>query len=194
MKIEFIVPTYNRPHHLMCLLNSLCAQTSDEWVAHVIADSPPQGTLDKIIKYFKDDERIKFTILQERHNDWGHTPRNIGLEMANEEWVIMTGEDNYYVPKFVEIFLDAAKKSENATFIFCNMVHNWVNYEYIHINSELKYGKIDIGNFITKTELAKQIKIDPTFAQSDWKFVVEYFNKFISGNVIHIPKTLYVHN
>jgi glycosyltransferase involved in cell wall biosynthesis len=192
-KIEFIIPTYDRTNHLMCLLNSLCAQTSDNWVAHVIADAPPKGILDKIIKYFKDDDRIRFTILTERHNDWGHTPRNIGLELANEKWVVMTGEDNYYIPKFVELFLDAALKSKDPTFIFCDMVHNWVNFDYIHVKSEIKYGKIDIGNFITKTEFAKQIKLDPTFAQSDWRFIVEYLNKF-KGNVIHIPKTLYVHN
>lgn len=192
-KIEFIIPTYNRPHHLMCLLNSLCAQTSGDWTAHVISDCSPHGTLDKIIKYFKNEERIRFTILNERHNDWGHTPRNTGLELATEEWVLLTGEDNYYTPKFVEVFLSAAKSEPNANFIFCDMVHNWVNFEYIHIKSEIKYGKIDIGNFITKTEFAKQIKIDPTFAQSDWKFVIEYITKF-NGRLLYIPKTLYIHN
>lgn len=192
-KIEFIIPTYERTNHLMCLLNSLCAQTSDNWVAHVVADCPPQGTLDKIMKYFKDDERIRFTILPERYNDWGHTPRNIGLELATEEWVVMTGEDNYYTPKFVEFFLQAAKSKPNSYFIFCDMVHNWVNFEYIYVKCEPKYGKIDIGNFITKSELAKQIKIDPTFAQSDWKFVSQYLNKF-KGDIVRIPKTLYVHN
>ncbi len=75
-KIEFIIPTYERIDHLMCLLNSLCAQSSNDWTAHVIADCPPQGSIDKIMKYFKGDDRIKFTILPERHNDWGHTPRN----------------------------------------------------------------------------------------------------------------------
>lgn len=192
-KIEFIIPTYERTDHLMCLLNSLCAQTSDKWFAHVIADCPPQGKLDKIMKYFKNDERIMFTILSERHNDWGHTPRNIGLEMAREEWVVMTGEDNYYTPKFVEFFLEAAKFKPDANFIFCDMVHNWVNFEYIYLKSEPKYGKIDIGNFITKSELSRQIKLDPTFAQSDWKFIGEYLKKFES-NLVHIPKVLYVHN
>jgi glycosyltransferase involved in cell wall biosynthesis len=196
-KIEFIIPTYNRPHHLMCLLNSLCAQTSDEWVAHVIADSPPQDTLDKIIKYFKNDDRIRFTILPERHNDWGHTPRNIGLELATEEWVLMTGEDNYYTPKFVELFLTASKSKPNINFVYCDMVHNWLNYDYIHIKSKLEYGKMDIGNFISKTEFTKQINIDTKFADSDWKFIFEYVNKFVNNsneNVIYIPKTLYVHN
>ena len=60
MKIEFIIPTYNRPDHLMTLLNSLCSQSSNKWAAHVVADCPPEGTLDKIVDYFKDDLRISF--------------------------------------------------------------------------------------------------------------------------------------
>lgn len=192
-KIEFIIPTYNRPNHLMCILNSLCSQTSDRWVAHVVADCPPENSLDKIINYFNDDERIKFTILPVRHNDWGHTPRNIGLEQAKEEWVVMTGEDNYYTPKFVETFLEASIFKPNMYFIYCDMVHNWADYEYIYIKSEIKYGKIDIGSFMTRTEFAKQIKLDTTFNQSDWKFVTEYLSTF-KGKTIYIPKTLYVHN
>lgn len=192
-KIEFIIPTYNRPHHLMCLLNSLCAQSSDNWVAHVIADSPPQGSLDNIVKYFKNNDKIRFTFLTERYNDWGHTPRNIGLDLATEDWVVMTGEDNYYAPKFVEIFLDSIKTNEKINFVYCDMVHNWLNFDYIHIKSEPKYGKIDIGNFMSRTNLAKEIKIDVSFAQSDWKFVYDYLTKF-KGDIVYIPKTLYVHN
>lgn len=193
MKIEFIIPAYLRMDNLMCLLSSLTSQTNENWVAHVIADCPPQGTLDKVMKYFKDDKRIKFTILPERYNDWGHTPRNIGLELAEEEWVVMTGEDNYYVPEFVEAFLNILKNKPTAYFVYCDMVHNMTNQAYIHVKSEIKYTKMDIGNFVSKTEYAKQIKLDTTYAQSDWKYVVEYLKAF-RGDIIYIPKTLYVHN
>ena len=54
-KIEFIIPTYNRPDFLMCTINSIVAQRSDRWKIHVVADCPPAGTLDKIMKYFEGD-------------------------------------------------------------------------------------------------------------------------------------------
>ena len=191
-KIEFVIPTYNRVDHLMCLLNSLCAQTNDNWVAHVIADCPPQGTLDKVIKYFKGDDRFIFTILPDRYNDWGHTPRNIGLEMTKEDWVVMTGEDNYYTPVFVDEFLKVV--TPNSHFIYCDMVHNWLNFDYIHLKSKPVMDFIDIGNFMSKTELAKQIKLDTTIAAADGKFVEEYLRKFPTGTITHIKKLLYVHN
>jgi glycosyltransferase involved in cell wall biosynthesis len=191
-KIEFIIPTYNRPDHLMCLLNSLCAQRSDKWSAHVVADCPPEGTLDKIMNYFKDDKRIKFTILPERYNDWGHTPRNYGVEHATEDWVIMTGEDNYYVPVFVDNFLSAV--TPKVGFVFCNMVHNWTNFQYYSIDCEPKWGKIDIGNFMIKTKLAKQMKLNPTIEQADGVYVEEFKKKFPDEKMIKIHKILYVHN
>jgi glycosyltransferase involved in cell wall biosynthesis len=191
-KIEFVIPTYNRVDHLMCLLNSLCAQTNDNWVAHVIADCPPQGTLDKVMRYFKGDDRFIFTILPDRYNDWGHTPRNIGLEMAKEDWVVMTGEDNYYTPVFVDEFLKAA--TPNSHFIYCDMVHNWLNFEYIHLKSRPVMDHIDIGNFMTRSQYAKQLTLDTTIAAADGKFVEDYLRKFPDGTITYIKKILYVHN
>lgn len=191
-KIEFIIPTYNRPHHLMCTISSIFAQRSDKWKIHVVADCPPEGTLDKIIDFYKDDERIKFTILPERYNDWGHTPRNYGLEHATEEWVLMTGEDNYYAPVFVDHFID--KITPNSHFIYCDMIHNWTDFQYFHIKCQPKWGQIDIGNFIVRTNFAKQLKLDATNMQADGKFVEEYLQKFPNGVIKYIEKPLYVHN
>lgn len=191
-KIEFIIPTYNRTDFLMCTINSIMAQRSDKWFIHVVADCPPEGTLDKIMNYFEGDERIKFTILPERYNDWGHTPRNYGLEHAKEDWVIMTGEDNYYTPVFVDHFLDAV--TPKTHFVYCDMIHNWTNYQYHYIKCQPKWGSIDIGNFMVRRKNANQMRLDPKVEQADGLFVETYLQKFPDGKVQYVPKPLYVHN
>ena len=191
-KIEFVIPTYNRTEHLMCIISSIKAQRSDRWKIHVVADCPPEGTLDKIMKYFEDDSRIKFTILPQRYNDWGHTPRNYGLEHATEEWIVMTGEDNYYTPVFVDNMLSAARP--NCHFVYCNMVHNWTDFQYYPINCAPKWGQIDIGNFMIRKSYGQQMKLDVTNMQADGKFVEEYLTKFPLKSVVKIDKYLYVHN
>lgn len=191
-KIEFIIPTYNRPDFLMCTINSIVAQRSSDWKIHVVADCPPAGTLDKIMKYFEGDDRIQFTILPERYNDWGHTPRNYGLQTATEDWVVMTGEDNYYMPVFVDNFLEAV--TPKANFVFCNMVHNWTNFQYYAIDCQPSWGKIDIGNFMIKKENGQQMSLNVKNEQADGLFVEEYLKKFPEGEVVKINKILYVHN
>ena len=193
-KIEFIIPTYNRPDFLMCTINSIVAQRSSDWKIHVVADCPPEGTLDKIMNYFEGDDRIKFTILPERYNDWGHTPRNYGMEHATEDWVVMTGEDNYYTPVFVDHFLDAVKERPGAHFVFCNMLHNWTDFQYYAIDCSPKKYQIDIGNFMVKRKYGKKIKLDVTNITADGDYVEEYLKRFTSGEVLKINKVLYVHN
>jgi glycosyltransferase involved in cell wall biosynthesis len=193
MKIEFIIPTYSRINHLVTIIGSLMAQSNPNWTAHVVADCPPdeiQDAMRTIVEFFNDD-RIKLTILPERHNDWGHTPRQYGLDNATEEWVVMTGEDNYYVPEFVDIML---KESINQHFVYCDMVHNWINKEYIPILSKLQLGKIDIGSFMTKTNMAQKIKLKKEHEWADWFFVQEFQKKYKVAKYKKVNRILYVHN
>lgn len=171
----------------------MLAQSNQNWKAHIVADCPPdeiQNALNQIIIFFEDD-RIKLTILPERHNDWGHSPRQYGLENASEEWVVMTGEDNYYAPEFVNSML---QECEDNNFVYCNMVHNWINQDYIPISTQLELGKIDIGCFMCKTEIAKKIKLRNDHPWADWFFVEEYINQYGNSNIKKIDKILYVHN
>lgn len=196
MKIEFVIPTYNRTDHLMTIISSIVSQTNPNWKIHVVVDGPTDEVkvkVNNIAVYYQDLlDKIKFTFLDERFNDWGHTPRNYGLTQATEEWVIMTGEDNYYVPTFVENFLSVVR--DDVNFVFCNMVHNWVKDNYIPIKCEIEFGKIDVGNFMTRTFNAQKLRLRTDVPEADWLFVDEYLNRFTEGQIIKIEKVLYVHN
>jgi glycosyltransferase involved in cell wall biosynthesis len=195
MKIEFIIPTYERTDMLMATISSIVAQTNPNWTIHVVADCPTEEVKEKlswIAVYYEEDTRIKFSVLNQRYNDWGHTPRNYGLEKATEEWIVMTGEDNYYAPTFVENFLSVVR--DDVNFVFCNMVHNWINDDYIPVKCDIEYGKIDVGNFMTRTFNAQKLRLKSHINQADYYFVEEYLNRFTEGKIIKIEKILYVHN
>ena len=195
MKIEFIIPTYNRIDLLMTCISSIVGQTNPNWTIHVVADCPPeedQLRIANIAAYYESDDRIKFSVLDKRYNDWGHTPRNYGLQKATEEWVVMTGEDNYYVPTFVENFLSVVR--DDVNFVFCDMVHNWVKDNYIPVKCDIEFGKIDIGNFMTRTLNSQKLKLNTGIEQADYMFVEQYLARFYEGQIIKIDKILYVHN
>jgi len=192
-KIEFIIPTFSRTNHLITIVGSLMAQSNPNWTAHIVADYPDEEIVKRIndmVTFFNDD-RIKLTVLEKRYNDWGHTPRQFGLYSATEEWVIMTGEDNYYVPEFVDIML---REGDKHHFVYCDMVHNWINKDYIPINSKLQLGAIDIGSFMTKTNMAKKIKLKNKHEWADWYFVEEFQKIYKVAKYKKVSKILYVHN
>lgn len=189
MKIEFIIPTYNSPDKVMTILNSLRVQTNSNWKAHVVIDGQTL-IYQQVKEYFKDDERIKFSHIDGPNKDWGHTARQYGLENATEYWNVMTGDDNYYMPTFVDEFLRVGKGK--VTFVYCDMVHN--NYNYFPIKSEVKLGSIDIGNFMSVTESAKGIILDTTDYNADFKWIISYLSKQRQKKMTKIDKVLYVHN
>jgi glycosyltransferase involved in cell wall biosynthesis len=193
MKIEFIIPTFNRVNHLITMVGSLMAQSNPNWKAHIVADYPDDDIVEQIktmITFFN-DERIRLTVLDKRYNDWGHTPRQYGLDNATEEWVVMTGEDNYYVPEFVNIMLG---ESQHQHFVYCDMVHNWINNEYVPLMSKLQLGRIDIGSFMVKTNMGKKIKLRLDQEWADWYFVEEFMKKFTAAKMKKVNRLLYVHN
>jgi len=197
-RIEFVIPTHKRVDLLIATISSIVAQTNPNWTIHVVADAPSEEIKERyldIIAFFDEyKDKIKFSTTQVRYNDWGHTPRNIGLQQATEEWVIMTGEDNYYAPTFVENFLSSVKGRDDVHFVFCNMVHNWVNDDYIPIQCEIEFGKIDIGNFMVRTFNGKKLELKTDIEQADYWFIEEYLARFPEGKIIHVDKILYVHN
>jgi glycosyltransferase involved in cell wall biosynthesis len=189
-KIEFIIPTWERPEQLKTILQSLMVQTNPNWIAHVVIDgltNDYRGVKD----LYQEEERIRFSHVEGPNNDWGHTARNYGLDNSKEEWIIMTGDDNYYVPTFVQNFLSVAKK--NVDFVYCDMLHDLKSDSYLPIQSLLQLGRIDIGNFMTRKTIIGDLRLITDSYEADFKFA-NYITKHKTKRVHKINKVLYVHN
>jgi len=188
MIVEFIIPTYNRKYPLGSILASLIAQTNGDWGAHVVIDDPEQTIADDVLEIFNDN-RIKKTHLDKRYKDWGNTPREYGKQQSNANYVIMTGDDNYYTPNLVKELKLAAK--DNPGMIYWDMVHSHYKYSYFKCTPVINC--IDIGAFATRTDLAKEIVLTTTFA-ADGEFVRDFIKKFPLESLVKIDKVLFVHN
>lgn len=182
--IEFIIPTYNKVNELKCMLASLIAQTSKNWRATVVVDGGNKEMIDIIIH-----PNIRYLQLDKRYNDWGQTPRDIGKQNSQAAYVVMTGDDNYYVPTCVDEIIKAAET--NPGMIYWDMVHS--HYDYHYFKCSPAYNQIDIGSFATRVDIAHQIKLNTSYA-ADGEFVEEYKRRFLSENIVKIEKILYVHN
>lgn len=195
--IEFIIPTYNRPKHLMTLIGSLLTQENPSWTAHIVGDNVENDTLEEIhnILNLVNDSRIKFTNLPERHNDWGHTPRNYGLDHATGEWIVMTGEDNYYVPTFVHNFLREARLKD-TDFMFCSFLYNQAQLgdTYYPVKARLELQQIDIGCYSFRKDKLGDIRLRTDVSEADYYFMLDYLSQEDDMTATYIDEILYVHN
>jgi glycosyltransferase involved in cell wall biosynthesis len=189
MLVEFIIPTYHRPAPLASMIASLVAQTDGQWEANVVIDGTDH--LDEILEIINrfNDSRIKHTVTDKRYNDWGHTPRELGKQMSTAEYIIMTGDDNYYTPNFVAEIRPLCEK--NVGMVYWDMVHS--HYDYAYFKCAPVTGQIDMGAFATRRDLAQQIKLSLRY-DADGLFVENFKEKFPKQNISKIDKILFVHN
>ena len=184
--VDFIIPTYNRKEPLKCMLASLMSQTNKNWTAEVIQDG--SSDLAYIVREFN-DPRITFSHTSKRWNDWGHTLREIGKQKSSAKYIIMTGDDNYYTPNFVEELRKATNDSPGI--VYWDMVHSHYNYQLF--KCKLIINEIDMGAFATRNDLAKQIKLGTSFA-ADGEYVRDFVKMFPKTIKRKIDKVLFVHN
>lgn len=193
MNIEFIIPTYNSPNKLILILQSLIVQTDVSWKAHVVIDGMTNEY--RYVKdLYQDNPNVRFSHVEGPNNDWGHTARNYGLDQATGQYVVMTGDDNYYVPTFVQEMLDASENT--AKMVMCNMLHNLAYGGYQAIDTQIKLSFIDIGNVMYKTDCIGELRLDKTSYEADYLFASTFVSNNIKSinDIQKVSKVLYVHN
>jgi hypothetical protein len=80
-------------------------------------------------EYRRDNpKQISYECTKTRFNDYGHSLREIGLEKATGEYILITNADNYYSPKTLEFINKAiVNKAQNPDLVMFDMVHSHIN-------------------------------------------------------------------
>lgn len=188
MNIEFIIPTWDRPEQLKLILQSLMVQTNPNWLAHIIIDGL-SNEYRQVKDMYQNEERVRFSHIKGPNNDWGHTARNYGIDKRKGDFIVMTGDDNYYMPTFVANFLSQPQYD----LVYCDMVHDLKRDAYKPMQSQIKLGWIDIGNFMVRSSIIGDIRLNPKSYEADWWFV-NAITIDKTSNIRKIDKILYVHN
>jgi hypothetical protein len=191
MLIEFLLPTYNRVNELRSSLSSLICQTDEDWKATVILDYPEEGIRAKLLNVIHSfyDDRIDYIITDKRCNDWGHTPRQIAKQTSKADYILMTGDDNYYTPNFVKEVKLASTFLPGV--IYWDMVHSHFNYSYFKCVPA--HGQIDMGAFCIRRDIAQSIPLSTNYA-ADGDYIESIKRLYPWEKMIKIDKVMFVHN
>ena len=213
--VNFVAATYHQDLSLKCFINSIKAQTSDNWRLYIIHDGEDEF-YHKIKKELEDQGYLNDQIVfdhtpQKAENPWGHLSRDYAVDKYlsgdENEVTVMTNADNYYVPIFVE-YLEQVFEVEGYTNLFYwNCVHSHENGSntayfppmtgrYSLLQAQLQHAMIDLGCVAIRNNIVKQIGFKHEEHDGDWF----YFNDAIS--LIKNPKeemkktnkVLFVHN
>jgi hypothetical protein len=199
MKIEIIMVAYERYEELEIAIRCFRIQTNPNWVLHIVYDGKaPQGIINIVAPYLngdRADSRIHFYESPERYQNYGHPNRRAmlqAIECNPNDFILMTNEDNYYVPRFVEFMLKAADPKTGI--IYCNTVHS--HFEYNLNSSELHENSIDMGAFMVRADAAKSTGFNHDHFSADGTYAEECVRtcQHRGLKMIKVHKPLFIHN
>jgi len=116
--ISVIVPIYNSERYLNKCLDSILAQTFENWEAILVNDGSTDSSGLIVDEYVKNDSRF---IAVHKKNEGTLLARKTGLENSKGEFIANIDNDDYYDPDFLKKMYDEISEDE-LKFLFNNYI------------------------------------------------------------------------
>ena len=200
IRLSIVIVTYKQAMALQCLLSSLVCQIVQNFEVLVYHDGPDEETRAVADRFARVSDRFRYHETAERHNDWGHSLRSLGIKEAQGEFLLITNGDNYYVPRFTEFVFEAVERG-GLDMVLWDLVHSYSSpgrrtlrcYTPFRV-FPAKY-MIDIAAVMVRTVLAKRVGFVDRSHSGDASYVEQILalddTRIRIGKV---EKTLVVHN
>lgn len=114
--VSVIIPTYNRAHLFGETIDSVLAQTYQNWECIVVDDGSTDNTKTIVAEYSKNDSRFQYFSRPNNKKKGANACRNYGLEKSKGDYIQWFDSDDLMHPKKLEIKIKYAL-SENADIV-----------------------------------------------------------------------------
>ena len=177
--VTIVVVSYQRPRNVPVIVHSLLAQTIQNFQIIFLHDGPHEPTRLIISDlYARHPNQIAYFFTNKRYNDYGHSLREMGIAMADGDYLLITNDDNYYSPKFIEYMCDEIAQ-KNLDIVLCDMIHSHQDLglkreSHNLLITEPRRYHADIGCFLARTELAKKAGFRDKTHDGDATYLEDY--------------------
>jgi glycosyltransferase involved in cell wall biosynthesis len=111
--VSIIIPTYNRAHLIGETLDSVLAQTYQNWECIIVDDGSSDTTDEVVEEYTKKDTRFKYYHRPDEHLPGGNGARNYGFKMSQGEYVNWLDSDDLFSENKIEEQIKVALKDKS---------------------------------------------------------------------------------
>jgi glycosyltransferase involved in cell wall biosynthesis len=103
--VSIIIPTYNRAHLIGETLDSVLAQTYQNWECIVVDDGSTDNTDEVMANYMAKDDRIQYHHRPDDRLSGGNAARNFGVEVSRGAYINFLDSDDFFHPRTIEFKL-----------------------------------------------------------------------------------------
>lgn len=138
--VSIITPSFNSAKFIKETIDSVKAQTYENWEMIIVDDCSKDNSQDIINKLIKDEEKIKLIVLDT--NVGAAMARNKALEIARGKYIAFLDSDDIWLPQKLEQQLNFMRKNDYA-FTFSAYIpfseDGTQEYSVIHVPTEIDY-------------------------------------------------------
>lgn len=116
--VSIIIPTYNRAHLIGETLDSVLAQTYQNWECIVVDDGSTDDTDKVMAQYCEKDSRFQYHHRPKDRLPGGNAARNYGFEVSRGEYINWFDSDDMMLPEFLNFKQKAF--SDEIYFVICS--------------------------------------------------------------------------
>ena len=190
--LKIIVVAWERVLPLQIMINCFQVQTDPKWEMHIIHDGPAPQEVKNIIP---NDPRVNFYETKQRMKNYGHPNRRYLLNTIAarpNDFILITNDDNYYVPMFVQFM--RAEVKQGVGIVYNDCLHNYYSYNVLKSKMQINY--IDMGSFIVRADVAKAVGFTSDAFHADGIYAEACAGYCNSHGLLikYIPKSLMIHN
>jgi glycosyltransferase involved in cell wall biosynthesis len=174
--ISIIIPTYNRADLISETLDSILAQTYQNWECIIVDDGSTDNTADLLGQYVTKDNRFQYHHRPSNRAKGPNTCRNYGFELSKGEWIKWFDSDDIFFENTLSRNNDYF--SDNIDVVVSSL--EYVNYDRTKIERKHEF----ISNNLIESYLIKNIKFyisTPTWKRAFLTKQSELFDENISN-------------
>lgn len=188
------MPSYNQGPYLPEALDSVLAQTYQNWECLIVDDGSKDNTAEVAKSYCAKDSRIKY-IYQE--NSGVSAARNNGVAHSKGEFILPLDGDDKIAPEFLELTLQEIVKDRNIRVVYTD-VQYFGSRDDIYQLPDFSLEQLLGMNVMCVTSLFRREDFDKAGGFNsnmkegfeDWDFWVSMFQDG-QGTAVKVPKVLF---
>ena len=192
--VSIIIPTYNRAHLIGETLDSVLAQTYENWECIIVDDGSTDNTEEVVNNYIKRDTRFQYHHRPIDRPKGGNAARNYGFEISKGEYVNWFDSDDLMLEDFI---LQKVKELERtkSQFVFSKSMNfnskmersslfDYNNYNKKITTFNFLKGSITLCtlDFLARKDTLEHIKFNEILKSGqEFNFFTQYICLFQNG-------------
>jgi glycosyltransferase involved in cell wall biosynthesis len=135
-EISVIIPTYNRATDLPRAINSIIAQTFQDWELYVVDDCSDDNTSEVVNAFSSKDTRIKYYRLEK--NSGANVARNKGISLARSPIISFLDSDDEMHPLNLKSQYEKFSSSGNTDLCYVGVDYYFENKKVSEVHPEVR--------------------------------------------------------